>query len=137
MLIRFGSWCWDMFGATSHNKRNLKPAYLLQYRCFQWAQARGCSFFDFRTIPEILEAGEEMWGVYEYKKGFGGFSRLNIPTQDDIYHPIIYSAWRKSVEIRRSRRHEERRKVELERAARGAGQPVQDKQATQAEQTQQ
>jgi lipid II:glycine glycyltransferase (peptidoglycan interpeptide bridge formation enzyme) len=125
MLIRFGDWCWDMFGATSNNKRNLKPAYLLQYRCFQWAQARGCSYFDFRTIPEILEPGEEMWGVYEYKKGFGGFSRLNIPTQDYIYHPVIYSAWRKSVEMRRKRRHSERREVELERVARGKAQAEQ------------
>lgn len=129
VLIRFGDWCWDMFGATSSNKRNLKPAYLLQFRCFQWAQSKGCSFFDFRTIPEMLEPGEEMWGVYEYKKGFGGFSRLNIPTQDYVYRPVIYSAWRKLVEMRRARRHEERRKVELERAARG------QVQATQSEQT--
>lgn len=129
MLIRFGDWCWDMFGATSNNKRNLKPAYLLQYRCFQWAQAKGCSYFDFRTIPEILEPGEEMWGVYEYKKGFGGFSRLNIPTQDYIYRPVIYNAWRKSVEMRRHRRHEERKKIELERAARGKGKSTQAEQA--------
>lgn len=119
MLIRFGDWCWDMFGATANNKRNLKPAYLLQYRCFLWAKERGCSSFDFRTIPEILEPGEEMWGVYEYKKGFGGFSRLNMPTQDYVYRPLIYSAWRKMVEVRRAQRHEERKKVELERAARG------------------
>jgi peptidoglycan pentaglycine glycine transferase (the first glycine) len=119
MLLRFGDWCWDMFGASSNNKRNLKPTYLLQYRCIQWAQSKGCSFFDFRTIPEILEPGEEMWGVYEYKKGFGGFSRLNMPTQDYIYRPLIYNAWRKLVEIRRARRHKERKKVELERAARG------------------
>ncbi len=121
MLIRYGDWCWDMFGASSNTKRNLKPTYLLQYRCIQWAKAHGCSYFDFRTIPETLEPGEEMWGVYEYKKGFGGFSRLNMPTQDFVYRPLIYNAWRKSVEIRRSRRHEERRKVELERAARGKG----------------
>lgn len=119
MLIRFGDWCWDMFGASSNNKRNLKPTYLLQYRCFQWAQSRGCSYFDFRTIPEILEPGEEMWGVYEYKKGFGGFSRLNIPTQDYVYRPLIYHTWHKFVEVRRTRRHAERKKVELERAARG------------------
>ncbi len=119
MLIRFGDWCWDMFGATSDNKRNLKPAYLLQYRCFQWAKARNCTYFDFRTIPEILEPGEEMWGVYEYKKGFGGFSRLNIPTQDYVYRPLVYNAWRSLVEMRRARRHAERKKVELARAARG------------------
>ena len=119
MLIRFGDWCWDMFGASSNHKRNLKATYLLQYRCIQWAQSRGCSYFDFRTIPEILEPGEEMWGVYEYKKGFGGFSRLNIPTQDYVYRPFIYSTWRKLVEVRRARRHEARKKIELERAARG------------------
>ena len=119
MLIRFGDWCWDMFGASSMNKRNLKPTYLLQYRCIQWAKARGCSYFDFRAIPEILEPGEEMWGVYEYKKGFGGFSRLHMPTQDYVYRPLVYHAWRKLVEVRHTRRHAERKKVELERAARG------------------
>ncbi|MBV9615349.1 MAG: peptidoglycan bridge formation glycyltransferase FemA/FemB family protein [Ktedonobacteraceae bacterium] len=119
MLIRFGDWCWDMFGASSNNRRNLKATYLLQYRCFLWAKEQGCSYFDFRTIPEILEPGEEMWGVYEYKKGFGGFSRLNIPTQDYVYRSFIYNSWRKMVEMRRARRHEERKKVELERAARG------------------
>ncbi|GAC1384212.1 MAG: peptidoglycan bridge formation glycyltransferase FemA/FemB family protein [Ktedonobacteraceae bacterium] len=119
MLIRYGDCCWDMFGASSNNKRNLKPTYLLQYRCLQWARSRSCSYFDFRTIPEILEPGEEMWGVYEYKKGFGGFSRLNIPTQDYIYRPLVYNAWRNFVKIRRTRRHAERKKVEMERAARG------------------
>jgi len=121
MLIRFGNWCWDMFGASSNNKRNLKATYLLQYRCIQWAKARGCSYFDFRAIPEILEPGEAMWGVYEYKKGFGGFSRLHLPTQDYVYRPLIYIAWRKVVEVRRARHHAERKKVELERAARGSG----------------
>ena len=72
-----------------------------------------------KSPAEVLEPGEEMWGVYEYKKGFDGFSRLNMPTQDYVYRPLLYSAWRKSVELRRTRRHEERKKIELERAARG------------------
>jgi peptidoglycan pentaglycine glycine transferase (the first glycine) len=117
MLIRFGDWCWDMFGASSNNKRNLKPTYLLQYRCFQWARARGCSYFDFRAIPEVLAPGEEMWGVYEFKKGFGGFSRLNMPMQDYVLRPLIYTAWRKYVEIRRAGEHEKRKKEEPVRVA--------------------
>ncbi|TMC20729.1 MAG: peptidoglycan bridge formation glycyltransferase FemA/FemB family protein [Chloroflexi bacterium] len=119
MLIRFGDWCWDMFGASANHKRNLKPTYLLQYRCILWAKERGCSYFDFRTIPEVLEPGEEMWGVYEYKKGFDGFSRMNMPTQDYVYRPLIYSAWGKFVELRRAQRHKERQKIELARVARG------------------
>src|SRR5260370_3482401 len=118
MLIRFGDWCWDMVGASSESKRRLKPTYLLQYRCFQWAKARGCSYFDFRTIPEVLEPGEEMWGVYEFKKGFSGFSRLNIPTQDYVYRPLVYKIWCKVVEMKRKWRHRQRQPVELARAAR-------------------
>jgi peptidoglycan pentaglycine glycine transferase (the first glycine) len=126
MLIRFGDWCWDMFGASANHKRNLKPTYLLQYRCFLWAKEHNCSYFDFRTIPEVLEPGEEMWGVYEYKKGFNGFSRLNMPTQDYVYRPLIYQAWRKMVDYRRAQRHKERQKIELERAARGNGKAEQN-----------
>jgi lipid II:glycine glycyltransferase (peptidoglycan interpeptide bridge formation enzyme) len=83
------------------------------------ASVKGCSYFDFRTIPEVLEPGQEMWGVYEYKRGFGGFSRLNLPTQDYVYRPVVYTAWRMLVDLKRQRRATERRKIELDRAARG------------------
>ncbi|MDQ2715679.1 MAG: peptidoglycan bridge formation glycyltransferase FemA/FemB family protein [Chloroflexota bacterium] len=118
MLLRFGDWCVDMFGASSNNKRNLKPTYLLQYRCFLWAKEQGCSFFDFRAIPEILEPGEEMWGVYEYKRGFSGYSRLCLPTQDYVYRPLIYRTWRTYVDIRRKRLDAAHKKAEQERVAR-------------------
>ncbi len=122
MLIRFGYRCWDMFGASSNNKRNLKPTYLLQYRCILWAKDHSCEFFDFRTIPEILESDEEMWGIYEFKKGFGGFSRLNIPAQDYVYRPLIYKGWRKMVEIQRAQRHGETEKGRIgTNSAREAG----------------
>jgi peptidoglycan pentaglycine glycine transferase (the first glycine) len=131
MIICMGKWCWDMFGASSNKKRNLKATYLLQYRCFQWAKEHNCDYFDFRVIPTILEPGQDMWGVYEFKRGFGGFSRMNIPTQDYIYRPLIYKAWTKMVEIRRAKRQRERHKVEVERAARGKQQASQTKEGGQ------
>ncbi len=121
MLIRFGSWCWDMFGATSSNNRSLPKTHLLQHHCLQWAKAQGCTYFDFRTIPEILEPSEEMWGVYHFKKGFGGFSRLNMPTQDYVYRPFIYHAWRRAVEVRRACRRAKHKKRVLEQAAKSKG----------------
>jgi peptidoglycan pentaglycine glycine transferase (the first glycine) len=118
MLVRLGDWCWEMFGASANVKRDVKATFLLQYRSMQWAQSRGCSYLDFRTIPQVLEPGEEMWGVYEFKRGFSGFSRLNIPTQDYIYRPLVYKIWCKVVEMRRKWRHRQRQPVELARAAR-------------------
>jgi len=102
LVIRLGDWCWDMFAGTSNNKPDLPKAHILQYHSFQWAKSHGCKYFDFRTIPEVLEPDEPMWGVYHYKKGFGGFSRLHMPTQDYIYRPLIYSAWHTFVKVRRA-----------------------------------
>jgi peptidoglycan pentaglycine glycine transferase (the first glycine) len=127
LIICMGKWCWDMFGASSNKKRNLKATYLLQYRCLQWAKEHNCDYFDFRVIPTILEPGQDMWGVYEFKKGFGGFSRLNIVTQDYVYRPLVYAAWTKLVDIRRNMRQRERHEVEVERAARGKQQVAQAK----------
>jgi len=111
MLIRFGNWCWYMFGASANVKRDLKPAFLLQYHSIQWAQSHGCSYFDFRTIPEVLEPDEEMWGVYVFKRGFGGFSRLNIPTQDYVYHPLIYRIWHNMTTVKRAWHHHQHLKL--------------------------
>lgn len=119
MLIKMGDWCWDMFGGSSNSKRNLKATYLIQYHCFLWAKEQGCCFFDFRAIPNILKPGEEMWGVYEFKKGFDGFSRMVIDAQDYVYNPLLYKAWNKLIDIRRARRQKEKSQLEMERAARG------------------
>jgi peptidoglycan pentaglycine glycine transferase (the first glycine) len=118
MLIRFGDWCWDMFAGMSDadHKGHLPKSHILQYHSFLWAKAHGCTYFDFRTIPDVLESSEEMWRVYHYKKGFGGFSRFHMPTQDYVYHPLIYRVWRQCVEMRRARRFTEQRRRELERA---------------------
>lgn len=118
-LIKMGDWCWDMFGGSLNIKRNLKPTYLLQYRCFLWAKENGCRYFDFRAIPNILEPGQEMWSIYEFKKGFDGFSRMVINTLDYVYNPLLYKAWNAMIEYRRAQRQKERSKLENERIARG------------------
>ncbi|MBE0696469.1 MAG: peptidoglycan bridge formation glycyltransferase FemA/FemB family protein, partial [Anaerolineaceae bacterium] len=57
------------------------PAYLLQWQAMRWAKAHGCSEYDLWGVPdedeETLEAGFEkradgLWGVYRFKRGFGG-----------------------------------------------------------------
>lgn len=101
MLLRFGDWCWDMFAGMTDKYPSLPKNHILQYHSILWAKSQGCKFFDFRTIPENLQPGEDMWGVYHFKKGFGGFSRLHMPTQDYVYRPLLYQAWRSGVRIRR------------------------------------
>ncbi|HEY7122415.1 MAG TPA: peptidoglycan bridge formation glycyltransferase FemA/FemB family protein [Ktedonobacterales bacterium] len=120
-LIRYGACCWDMFGATSESQKKLRPGYLLHWKTFLWAKERGCTLYDFRGIPEVLEPGEEMWNVYEYKRGFGGFSQLSLATHDYVYRPLLYWPVTLASRARVNRRKRARRKWELERAQRGKG----------------
>lgn len=116
LLLRFGDWGWDMFTGYMDDDLWSQPlAYQLQYSALQWAQAQGCHFFDFRSIPDVLVPGEDQWSAYEYKRGFGGFSRLTMPTQDYIYQPLVYKPWRKLIELGREQRHKERQNTEIER----------------------
>jgi peptidoglycan pentaglycine glycine transferase (the first glycine) len=102
MLIRLGDWCWDMFAGMSDDLPSLPKSHILQYHSILWAKSCGCKYFDFRTIPERLEPGEDMWGVYHFKKGFGGFSRLHMSTQDFVYRPLVYKVWHRGVRLRRA-----------------------------------
>ncbi|GCE26766.1 methicillin resistance protein [Dictyobacter alpinus] len=115
MILRFGDWCWDMFTGVEEIEQMPSPVQLLQYHALQWARLRGARFFDFRSIPDVLVPGEDQWEAYEYKKGFSGFSRLTMPTQDYVYQPLIYKPWRKVVELGREQRHKERQWAELEK----------------------
>jgi peptidoglycan pentaglycine glycine transferase (the first glycine) len=115
LLLRFGDWCWDMFTGYADEPWPQPLTYLLQYTALQWAQMREARFFDFSSIPDVLVPGEDRWDAYEYKRGFGGFSRLTMPTQDYIYQPLIYKPWRKLIEIGREQRHKERQNIDIER----------------------
>ena len=79
------------------------PAYLLQWEAMRWAKARGCSVYDLWGVPDAdeaaLEAGfahrsEGLWGVYRFKRGFGGVLRRSAGAWDRPYLPLVYPLYR-------------------------------------------
>jgi peptidoglycan pentaglycine glycine transferase (the first glycine) len=66
-----GRQCWYVYGASSNEKRNLMPNYLLQWRMMQWARDRGCEVYDFRGVPlNRAGAGDDLGGLVRFKAGF-------------------------------------------------------------------
>ena len=63
-----------MGGASSDEKRNHMPTYLLQWEVMRWAKKRGMTYYDMVgvTHPENLNPDDSLWGVYKFKVGFGG-----------------------------------------------------------------
>ncbi len=109
IVLRYGRWSWYMYGASSNEHRNLMPNHLLQWHGIQWAKSHGCWYYNFRGIPDILEEGQELWGVYIFKRGFGGYAIRALETHDLVYQPLVYNVYMRLLEVKR--RRDEKRQV--------------------------
>lgn len=92
-LIRFGHTCWYLQGASSNEHRNVMAPYLLQWEAIQWARAQGCTLYDFRAVPDVLREDQDMYGVYRFKEGFGGYQYTTLHTYATPYRPFLYGLW--------------------------------------------
>jgi lipid II:glycine glycyltransferase (peptidoglycan interpeptide bridge formation enzyme) len=108
-LIAFanGERAWYFYGASTNQERNRMPTYLIQWAAIKWARAKGCTHYDLWGVPdypeETLEAdfterSEGLWGVYRFKRGFGGEVKRAIGVWDKVYRPALYRAYRIYVE---------------------------------------
>jgi lipid II:glycine glycyltransferase (peptidoglycan interpeptide bridge formation enzyme) len=88
-----------MYGASSDEHRNLMPTYLLQWEAMIWAQEQGCRVYDLWGVPDENEAKLEveftgrsdgLWGVYRFKRGFGGRLARSVGAWDLVYSPLRY-----------------------------------------------
>ncbi|HTK09367.1 MAG TPA: peptidoglycan bridge formation glycyltransferase FemA/FemB family protein [Ktedonobacteraceae bacterium] len=114
MVMTLGHWSWYMFGASSNEHRERMPNHLLQWTGMQWAKEKGCWYYNFRGIPNVLEEGQELWGVYLFKRGFNGFPMRSLETHDLVYQPLFYEAYRKLLDVKRWRDARRQAKMEAE-----------------------
>lgn len=98
----FGKRAWYVYGASNDQERNRMPTYLLQWEAIRWAKARGCEEYDLWGVPdekeETLETNFEkhhdgLWGVYRFKRGFGGEIKRASQALDKIYMPLLYKLY--------------------------------------------
>lgn len=109
MVFALGDTAWYVYGASSREKSNLYATYGIQWQAIQWAKARGCKYYDLWGIPdedeETLEAqfqerSDGLWGVYGFKRGWGGFVVRSIGTWDKVFNPLVYTAYRAALKLR-------------------------------------
>ncbi|GAB4493296.1 MAG: peptidoglycan bridge formation glycyltransferase FemA/FemB family protein [Anaerolineales bacterium] len=102
MVFALGARAYYLYGASSELERNRMPAYLLQWRAMQWARQRGCSQYDLWGVPDADEVSLEaqfesrsdgLWGVYRFKRGFGGEVKRAAQALDRVYLPPLYWAY--------------------------------------------
>jgi lipid II:glycine glycyltransferase (peptidoglycan interpeptide bridge formation enzyme) len=101
-IARNGNHAYYLYGASTDEERNRMPTYLLQWEAMKWAKARGSEEYDLWGVPDedesTLEANFEkrhdgLWGVYRFKRGFGGELKRAVQAMDRVYHPLLYWAY--------------------------------------------
>ncbi len=89
-----------VFGAASDRKRNLMPAYALQWEAIQRAREAGCLEYDFFGIPPSDDTDHPMHGLYRFKTGFGGAQKMMPGTIDANLRVIRAGAYRQAESVR-------------------------------------
>lgn len=77
-----------LYGASSNERRNLMPNYLLQWRAICWARQQGATRYDFWGVPESEDENEAMAGVYRFKRGWGGRVVRFAGCYERVYRPL-------------------------------------------------
>jgi lipid II:glycine glycyltransferase (peptidoglycan interpeptide bridge formation enzyme) len=109
MVFAKGETAWYLYGASSNVKRNLMAAYGVQWRAMQWARARGCTVYDMWGVPDadadtleaqFQERDDGLWGVYGFKRGWGGEVVRSAGAWDRVYNPLVYNAYKMALRVR-------------------------------------
>lgn len=90
--------------------------HLLEWHALRWAKSLGCVRYDFWGVPDALgrvaaapdEAarsaleeqakGDPLYGVYRFKKGFGGSVVRYLPAYDRVLIPPLYGLARRRID---------------------------------------
>ena len=107
MVFSHGSRAAYLYGASSSRERQRMPNYAVQWAAMRWAKDKGFTAYDLWGVPdfdgETLEAefknrSDGLWGVYRFKRGFGGELLRTVGTADRVYNSLVYKLyeWRNS-----------------------------------------
>jgi peptidoglycan pentaglycine glycine transferase (the first glycine) len=116
MVFVHGQRAWYLYGASSDQERSRMAPYLAQWQAMRWARERGALSYDLWGVPDAdeaaLEAGFEtrhdgLWGVYRFKRGFGGQLVRSVGAWDRVYQPMLYGAYQTYLKLTRRRTTDE------------------------------
>ena len=102
MAFYHGKRAWYLYAASRDEQRQLNPTYLLQLESMRWAASKGCQEYDLYGVPDLDEKELEsqftnrhdgLWGVYGYKRKFGGQLMRSVGAWEKVYLPPLYSLY--------------------------------------------
>ncbi|MEE8356301.1 MAG: peptidoglycan bridge formation glycyltransferase FemA/FemB family protein [Anaerolineales bacterium] len=93
VMFRFGGRAWYLHGMSLPEHSDKMATYLIQWEGMRWAKDNGCVSYDMWGAPDQFNSNDSMWGVYRFKRGFGGKVTRTIGAWDFPVKPILYRAY--------------------------------------------
>jgi serine/alanine adding enzyme len=107
----------SLYLASGSSEAGLRSGaqHAIQWEVIRWARERGCATYDLWGIPDAFgqaaveqDAGERerleqaakadaLYGVYRFKKGFGGRVVRYLPAYDRVFLAPLYALWRRRI----------------------------------------
>ena len=89
-LVISGKRATYLYGASSDKNRHLMATYALQWEAIIRAKDLGCTEYDMFGVSQTVDRAHPLYGLYRFKKGFGGklYHRMgcwDYPLQDNDY----------------------------------------------------
>ena len=106
VLIVCGNYAMYLYGASSLKRKELMANYRLQWEAIKIAQQHSCYYYDLHGIPVNKSRSNPMFGLFQFKRGFGG--RIvhrrgcwDYPVEKDLYKRVAFSETGKAGYYRR------------------------------------
>jgi len=93
VIFKFGERSWYLHGMSLPEHSEKMAPHLIQWEAMRWAKRQGCVVYDMWGAPDQFNDSDSLWGVYRFKRGFGGVVSLTIGAWDFPARPMLYAAY--------------------------------------------
>jgi peptidoglycan pentaglycine glycine transferase (the first glycine) len=95
ILFLFARRGWYLFGMSRGLHREKMPNHLLQWEAMRWLKNRDCTAYDLWGAPDEFAESDPLWGVFQFKTGFGGEVIRFAGAWDYAPSPLRYAAYQR------------------------------------------
>jgi lipid II:glycine glycyltransferase (peptidoglycan interpeptide bridge formation enzyme) len=88
IVLTFGEEAFYLYGASTRQGDNLYASYLAQFEALSAAREAGAKRYDMYGIPCAPTEDHPLWGVYKFKKKFGGREERYAGTHEKTLRPL-------------------------------------------------
>jgi lipid II:glycine glycyltransferase (peptidoglycan interpeptide bridge formation enzyme) len=115
IVFQVGEMAWYLYGASTSRRRDLMPAYAVQWDAILRSLQAGCRIYDFRGVSGDLDPENPLYGLFRFKRGFGAELVELVGEWDRPYRPAAYWAAERALRVARRAMARLRRRGEAAR----------------------